>query len=183
MFKKFLLFVALAGILSASSSAFACDFEAAPKLSIDTTLPAIVFEEFDVKIAQIKRGEDSGNSCDDLGWVTLEIIDVDPEVGYTVALTDGSPPKDFGEYLAPVIPDEDGKLVLVWSEAVSEDQPPVNFTLRVTAIAPNGDAGPSHDVVVSHSGMDGGCSAAGHQDAGLMGLAVFGLLFQWRRKK
>lgn len=180
--KKIFLLSALLSITCLSASAFSCSLAGHRELNLDQTLPAIIFEDFEVEVQSIKRGADSGSSCDDLGWVILGIVDVDPEVGYTVELTDGNAPKNLGQYLMPVIPESDGTLTLVWSENTSEDQPFLNFALRVTAIAPNGDTGPSHDVEVSHPGVDGGCSAIGHQDASLLGLMVFGLLFQWRRK-
>ncbi len=113
----------------------------------------------------------------------IEIDKVDPEVGYTVALESGTAPENLGQILMPVIPDEGGTLTLVWSDEISDEQPPVDFTLLVTAIAPNGDQGPTRQVVVSDPGSDGGCSSTGHQDASLLGLIGFGMFFLWRRRE
>jgi MYXO-CTERM domain-containing protein len=182
MSKKLLILALLTTTLSLSSIAFACSLEGHQELGLDETLPAIIFEEFEATVDGIQRGANTGSSCDDLGSVAIKITEVDPEVGYTVELVEGNAPKNLGQHLKPVIPNSGGRLVLVWSDEISDEQPPVDFTLRVTAIAPNGDLGPSHEVVVSDPGSDGGCSATGHQDASLLGLLMFGLLFQWRRK-
>jgi len=183
MSKHILLAPFVAVILSFSSVGFACSLAGYQELNVDQTLPAIVFDDFDVNVQTIKRGSNSGSSCDDLGWVVIKIEEVDPEVGYTVELTSGTAPKNLGQHLVPVIPENDGTLTLAWSDEISDDQPPVDFTLRVTAIAPNGDPGPAHDVVVSDPGSDGGCSSTGHQDASLLGLMIFGVVFYYRRKR
>ncbi len=182
MSKKASFLAVLLMTLSLSSAAFACSLAGYQELGMDSTLPGIVFQDFEATVQSIKRGANSGSSCDDLGWVVIKITDVDPEVGYTAELLDGSAPKNLGQFLTPVIPDQDGTLMLVWSDDSSDEQPPVDFSVRITAIAPNGDEGPNHDVVVTDPGTEAGCSATGHQDASLLGLMVFGLLFHWRRK-
>lgn len=184
MSKRNLVLALVVLVSSLSSAAFACSLAANAELMVDETLPTIVFQEFEANVAHIQRGGNTGSTCDGTGYVLLRIVDVDPEVGYTLEQTEGQAPKNLGQVLLPVIPNADGTLMMVWSDEISDEQPAVSFTVRITAVAPNGDTGPSRDVVISDPGVEGtgGCSATGHRDASLLGLMLFGLLFQWRRK-
>lgn len=183
MLKNILFAPIVCLILSISSVSFACSLAGYQDFNVDPSLPAIVFEDFDVSVKSVKRGANSGSSCDDLGWVVIEIDKVDPEVGYKVEVVDGTTPENMGQILSPVIPDNDNTLLLVWSEDMSDEQPPLSFRLRVTAIGPNGDVGTTDDVFVSDPGNEGGCSATGRRDVSLFGLFMFGLVVRLRRRR
>ena len=99
----------------------------------------------------------------------------DDEVGYKIEVVDGDTPKNFGVPSTPVRP-VDSTMTLNWSDEPTEDKPAVDFTLRVTAVAPNGDLGPFEDVVVSDPGRDGGCSTTGDGDISVISLFMFGLV-------
>ncbi len=54
-----------------------------------------------VEVTNIKRGtgprsegcgESYVTSCDDVGWVTLQVDNAAPDVGYEIAISDGEPP-------------------------------------------------------------------------------------------
>lgn len=173
-------------ITGLSSVGFACSSESNLEFKTDPTLPAITFQDFDVEVTGIMRGnnEERYDDCYVGGAVGLKIVPVDPEVGYIITLAKGPAPKSLGLFTSPRLPTEYGDgFFVMWRDEESNDQPAVNFTLRVTAIGPNGEEGPSQDVMVSDPGSDDGCSAAGHQDASLLGLFTFGMFFLWRRRE
>lgn len=159
------------------SAALACSAPGTVELAIDDTLPAAVWSPFSVAVESIKRGADSGSSCDDLGWVTLQIEGGLAGAGYTFEVVDGNAPRNFGERPTPVVdPNGEGTFTLVWSEDVDDDQPALDFTLRVTPYAPNGEVGDFQDVEISHPGVDGGCSSTGDGFSNPVSLLLFGAL-------
>lgn len=173
--KKWMCCLAVTSVWLISSTTFACSVASTPEFLTDGTLPAIEFSAFDVTVDAIKRGNDTGSSCDDLGWIDLQINNEDTQVGYKVELIDGVAPKNLGVPQTPVSA-IDSQITLIWSDEPTEEQPALDFTLRVTAIAPNGDEGPFEDVVVSDPGRDGGCSTTGEGDISVVSLFMFGLV-------
>lgn len=166
----------IVGGMAAAGTGWACSLGGYQELVIDTTLPDITWTDFSVEVESIKRGANSGSSCDDLGWVALSLVDGPVGAGYTFEVVEGQAPKNFSERDSPILP-EGKQVTLVWSEDMSDDQPPLDFTLRVTPYAPNGEVGEFRDVVVAHPGVDGGCSAAGTNDLSAFSLLIFGALF------
>ncbi len=179
MFKHAVAALIMVVALCLASDGFACTPTPIEWFRTDSTLPAIVFEDFEVTANSILRGDSLPTTCDNNAGVDLRIDPVDPEVGYTVTRIEGRAPQRLSVFSQAFLP-RDGGIWVSWTDELSDKQPPVDFTLRVTAIGPNGDKGPSRDVVVT-DGTDEGCSATGHQDVSLLGLLVLGLLLPFRR--
>jgi hypothetical protein len=167
--------------LCLASIGFACTPFPIESFRTDSSLPAIVFEDFEVKVNSILRGDSLPTDCGSNAGVDLRIDPVDPEVGYTVTRVEGRAPQHLSVFSQALLP-RDGGIWISWTDELSDEQPPVDFTLRVTAIGPNGDKGPSRDVVVT-DGSDEGCSATGHQDVSVLGLLVLGLLLPFRQNR
>lgn len=181
--KNSILAVMIFGVvIAAGSTSWACSLAGYQELMLDESLPGIVWTDFSFNVESIKRGANSGSSCDDLGWVVLKVTNGPAGAGYAFQVVDGNSPKNFSEREAPILP-EDNRVTLVWSEDMSDDQPPLNFTLRITPYAPNGEVGEYQDVVITHQGVDGGCSATGSNNFSLFSLLLFGGLFVATRRQ
>lgn len=128
-------------------------------------------------------GQQSSTSCDDLGWITLRLLDVSDdrtaraEMGYLIE-TQGEVPEGLSVPDVPVRFD-DNTFVLVWIDGAHDHQERIDFTVTMRAVDLGGNVSdPSAPVEVRDGAHDGtACAIAPmyrHADARASGLALPG---------
>lgn len=115
----------------------------------------------------------SATSCDDLGWITIELTEPDDDdaLGYTMEVVAGTTPDGFSLPQSPFHLVESG-LILVWIDDATDDQEAFDFTLAVTAMDPAGNEGPADEIQLTDGGS--GCGVAGLSGSWLLGLMLLG---------
>lgn len=172
--------------LGAPSSASACQYlsgSSALEIREDAATPEEPLLTPQLRVAQIKRGVGprgaTRTSCDEAGWIALAAEDPQQDVGYELAVVSGTPPAQFQAPTAPLQPDENGELLLGWSDEATDTQEPFSFEVVATPVHVSGTRGePSAPIAIDHPGTEGAaCSSTGQQGASRMattlGLMVF----------
>jgi len=104
----------------------------------------------------------SASSCDDIGSIVIPVRATDDntppaQIGFRMSVEDGSLPSGLTLPSGAVKPWGD-VLVLNWVDGASDDQEPIDFTLRVVAIDLAGNESAPQTVRVSND--PGGCTIA-----------------------
>ncbi len=118
----------------------------------------------------------SSTSCDDLGWISVDILAPEEALGFSAELLEGQPPDDFGLLDGPFSLLEGDRLQLVWIDGATDDQEAFDFVLGLTPMDRAGNEGPTLEIPLSDGGA-GGCSSAAARPSWM--LALLALL--WRR--
>lgn len=184
------------------ASALACSFIEYDDHVIDDTLSDEVAPSLPTLDAQsVNRGVgpsgglfggQSVSSCDDLGWVTLELSAEDdlsaPEaLGFLFALDSGSLPFTLPtEAVRPF----DGSITFVWIDEATDEQEPIEATVTVNTVDEAGNlSAEALLLTISDEGREEGlkgCSSGGATPSlglGLMGLVALGLGRSSRRAR
>lgn len=117
----------------------------------------------------------SSTSCDDLGWISVEILPSEPDLGFSAMMIEGEPPDGLTVSGDPFSLLEGDLLQLVWIDGATDDQEAFDFVLGLTPLDRAGNEGPTLQIPLSDQG--GGCSST-EARSGLM-LALLALF--WRR--
>lgn len=186
------MYTALAAALLASTPALACSMPGIDEFILsdsvldgDAPLAPVVEELLITRGRGPQRsgpfGGSSMSSCDDLGFLSLVLSqpaddrhDAE-ELGYYVEHVAGTLPD--GMYV-PGEPLRGPELPLHWGDGATNDQEPLDFTLRVRAVDEAGNIGDPVEVDVTDEG-GAGCSTTGSAASGW--LAVLALLGLRRR--
>ena len=143
------------------------------------------------RITRGKAAERSGcgysqSSCDDLGGVAIAVRATDDQtppaqIGYRMTLAGGSLPS--GLSLPGAVKASGDVVGLTWVDGATDDQEPIDFTLRVVAIDLAGNESAPQMVRVSDGA--GGCAVAPARAAhgGPAFVAVAALLLAARRRR
>jgi len=194
-----LVIASMAGAVALPSRARACSSAGDTPHLLDPAMQGI--DQMPPTLAplpapQITRGkapEQSGcttsaSSCDDLGSIGLSLQasdDVTPptQIGYRLTLAAGSLPADLA-LPGGAIESLGGMLWLRWVDGATDDQEPIDFTLRVVAIDLAGNESAPQTVRVT-DGSGGGCTVARHRTPcrGLVFVATAALLLAARRRR
>ena len=111
----------------------------------------------------VRGGGAPGSSCNDLGFIVIELVRVDDDrtprerLGYRVTLVEGTLPGWGMSSAVRVVPAPvKGKplqFTLAWVDGATDNQEPIDFTLTVTAVDMAGNESvPSSPIRVSHPG-------------------------------
>ena len=99
-----------------------------------------------------------GDSCDDLGWVVIRIVDTeddrtpDGEIGY-LADINGVAPEGLDPSHPVRVDDAAAQFVLSWTDGATDEQEAVSFEISLSAVDLAGNMSePSTPVVVSDPG-------------------------------
>lgn len=116
----------------------------------------------EVELENISRGHgptsdgcfsQSSTSCDDIGSVTLKIENADPEIGYELEATEGSPSEPLWITDPPIHAFEDGTIVVTWNDEAKDNQESLDYDIAVTAVDRWGQESEDSDTVeVEHPG-------------------------------
>jgi len=106
----------------------------------------------------------SGSSIDDLGALQIELFPPDDDrtppdlMGYRIEATDDDAP----EGLVPRydVRAADGVIFLSWVDGANDNQEPLDFCLRISAVDLGGNVGQGETLRILHPGS-GGCSSSG----------------------
>lgn len=151
---------------------------------LDSTPPAAP----KVRIRKIKRGVEGdnqgcggeGTSCDDLGYVDVEVTSLDEDAGVVLTLS-GKYPTMLTERLGPVSPGFEQSVRLVWIDGRGDSN--LDFDVEVSSVDRAGNVSEtSARVHVEHDGNDGcSLSSRGADGVWLALLAAFLLTRRARR--
>jgi hypothetical protein len=100
--------------------------------------------------------------CPDSGYLTLRVAETDDttpsgDMGVIVELESGTAPEGLSLPAGAVALGFQGQVNLGWDDGATDDQEPLHFTLRLTAIDKAGNRSSPVSVPVSDPGGDGGC--------------------------
>jgi hypothetical protein len=98
------------------------------------------------------------SSCDDLGWVRVVVEATDDttiasEIGFLFELESGTLPAGMSLPSTPVRRTGE-EIHLVFADGAVEEQEPISFVLRITAVDRAGNKSASSSVAVNHDGRE-----------------------------
>jgi hypothetical protein len=170
-------FMVLTLLLLAVPDTFACSFVLGDPHAItanpeDTTAPTA---PADIE-GRLHRGVGptqglfgaSSSSCDDLGWIELELdvavddVSATENVGYQLRILDGSLPDGLQveeTRRIDFLNGDRGVLTLLWVDGATDEQESFDFTLGIAAVDEAGNVGEEVTVALADAGSDGrGCA-------------------------
>ena len=141
-------------------------------------------------MAPRRRGFDlrkSHGSCDDLGWIVLELSAQDNlsgqrDLGFVFTLESGAVPFDLPT--GPVT----GKIVFSWIDGLTDDQEPIDATLLVNTVDRAGNVSAESLRVTLHDEGSTACllgcsTTSGAPGLGLLSLGLVGLTRRRARRQ
>jgi hypothetical protein len=185
---------AFASMLSFAAAAFvadpalACSYAEAPRFELrddpnDTTPPAAP----EARIRKIKRGVDGDSegcgggaesSCDDLGYVDVQLPSLDEETGVVLVLS-GAYPKNLREQIGPVSPGYERSVRLVWIDGAGDAD--LDFDIEVWSVDRAGNMSETATRLAVND--DDGCSAGRRRAPHGMWLGLLGVFLLVRRAR
>lgn len=131
-------------------------------------------------------GVSTSTSCDDLGFITIEVDETKPDVGFVLELLDGELPE--GLDALPEQPWLGPDLTLTWIDEALDDQDAFAFTLAISAVDSGGDRSEAVEIDISDDGIPDeeevqkGCSTVAGSATGSWTL-LLGLTLVARRRR
>ena len=188
----------IAGVMGRTAPARACSLIGPGPYTIDASMQAtdhVAPTLPPLSVARLQRGKAmegcSSNSCDGIGTLAIggaATDDVTAAPGYRFSVVAGALPPSFSILLdqPSQVTVSDGKIWLNWDDGATDDQEPIDFTLKVVAIDKAGNESAPQTVRVSDD-AGSACAVAGGSPerqpiAWFVGLALTGVLLARRRR-
>jgi hypothetical protein len=155
---------------------WACSFEGNLDFVPDPLVEADAPVEVEVT-PQVTRGvgprglfSQSSTSCDDLGWLELDVAPALPDQGLRVHLVPGGVLPD-GLSADSIDGTWAGNPRFVWIDDATDDQEPFELTFELTPVNAAGLEGETFELVVADAGGSG-CASVSGSPSGLLGLGA-----------
>ena len=179
----------LTALFLLAAPAFGCSIAGPQEFLIDDTLvddqaparPELVDVEINRGQGPRKKGLVSmSTSCDDIGFISIELEPTGEELGYYLDLVDGDLP-DGMDGLPEVAWTGPG-FTLTWIDEATDDQDAFAFTLSLTPVDRAGNLGDPLEVDIEDDAATKGCSSVPGAPVGSLALLA-GLAGLARRRR